>query len=638
MNVTRAKIRLNWIILIGILTMGLLAMSVYLLATGIDNVKVSSKRFETFILNGMKSDVRSEVLNRVDEIEYELRFIQDRENEVTKSKVQNMRDMLLNELEFKNVDISEMKSKVLEEFEIHVSVDTEYFFFALSKEGELLRSGTDSTFEGTSVVDLVDKNGVYYIREMLKAVDNPDGVYVTYDWPKVSGGEPLTKTSYCLYAPELDILIGTGSYLEDMEIDLKSNITKRLQFYYSGKNSYIFIHENDGTALVSGNSSYLGENMSQILDYDGVSIHDKCLEALKDSEDAFITYYYLNKETGSVSEKISYIKRIDQWDAYIGMGFYTDDLVQEIERYNEEFKKDHYRKTSVAISLLVVSYIALFLLIRRATSLQGNYLKQEDVIFEQLFQLSNDGILILSDSGEILYENRKINLLFNNNIEDYVNGSKLTLKSENEKVYRIENSLDRTYFIEISQEPIGFKGYDSLIYFFKDVTKAYLKSNKFEQLALIDELTQLPNRRKLVSDFDELSSIDPSEHEICVGIVDLDDFKKVNDVFGHTLGDEVLKLLGDVFKHRLRPEDTIYRYGGEEFVVILKNTSLKNAKAVLTEINKTLGIESEKQFSVKVTYSGGLVSYRGDSLYDTIKSADFKLYQAKRNGKNRIEI
>ncbi len=154
-----------------------------------------------------------------------------------------------------------------------------------------------------------------------------------------------------------------------------------------------------------------------------------------------------------------------------------------------------------------------------------------------------------------------------------------------------------------------------------------------------DQLTEIANRRGLIQAFDtEHARMQRSGGELSVGLLDIDNFKKLNDSLGHQTGDQALKFLANSVKQALRPMDTVARYGGEEFVVLLPQTNTEEAKTVLSRLQRTLTasffMHENKQ--VFVTFSAGVTLFRaGERLEETLDRADEALYEAKRTGKNR---
>jgi diguanylate cyclase len=154
-----------------------------------------------------------------------------------------------------------------------------------------------------------------------------------------------------------------------------------------------------------------------------------------------------------------------------------------------------------------------------------------------------------------------------------------------------------------------------------------------------DQLTQIANRRGLIASFEiESSRAQRNKTPLAVGLLDIDNFKLLNDTLGHQTGDEALKFLSSRVKQALRPGDLVARYGGEEFVVLLPGTPVEEAQAAVTRLQRGLSAElfmHEGRQSF-VTFSAGVTLHReGETLEAALERADVALYEAKRTGKNR---
>lgn len=128
----------------------------------------------------------------------------------------------------------------------------------------------------------------------------------------------------------------------------------------------------------------------------------------------------------------------------------------------------------------------------------------------------------------------------------------------------------------------------------------------------------------------------------CISMVDLDHFKTVNDRYGHPSGDKVLREAAQYFNGKIRPYDSICRYGGEEFLICLPHTSLKTAEKILDRVRKgfaSLSIASGEGRHIRITASFGVAKMAsGVAVNDTIARADKALYVAKRNGRNQVTV
>jgi len=159
------------------------------------------------------------------------------------------------------------------------------------------------------------------------------------------------------------------------------------------------------------------------------------------------------------------------------------------------------------------------------------------------------------------------------------------------------------------------------------------------EIATIDEKTGVYNNKffKTISEM-ELDKAKRGIGPLSILIIDLDNFKRLNDTYGHLIGDKVLQRLGFVLKENTRKYDIVSRFGGEEFVVLLPNTHISRAKIVCERLRRK--VEFDKEMSkYTVTMSGGITEYRkNDSIKRMQIRADKGVYKAKKLGKNRIEI
>ncbi|MBS0437148.1 MAG: diguanylate cyclase [Proteobacteria bacterium] len=157
-----------------------------------------------------------------------------------------------------------------------------------------------------------------------------------------------------------------------------------------------------------------------------------------------------------------------------------------------------------------------------------------------------------------------------------------------------------------------------------------------------DQLTQIANRRGLLQAFEgERSRVEREGAALAVGLLDIDNFKRLNDELGHAAGDEALRSLAAVVSKTLRPTDMVARYGGEEFVVLLPATPVDEGQQILTRLQRSLsgGLFMHENKQVFVTFSAGVTAYRaGESIEAALERADQALYEAKRTGKNRTCI
>jgi two-component system, cell cycle response regulator len=164
--------------------------------------------------------------------------------------------------------------------------------------------------------------------------------------------------------------------------------------------------------------------------------------------------------------------------------------------------------------------------------------------------------------------------------------------------------------------------------------------NEIKTLSIHDGLTGIYNHAFIVEALkDEVERSKRYGSLLSVALFDIDDFKKVNDTYGHLAGDAVLQKLADLFKGSLRAIDIVGRYGGEEFLAILPETDGINGYIVAERFREKIEKETFAygEETIKTTISGGVAHYtHGMDVNKLIKMADDNLYAAKREGKNRI--
>jgi len=198
-----------------------------------------------------------------------------------------------------------------------------------------------------------------------------------------------------------------------------------------------------------------------------------------------------------------------------------------------------------------------------------------------------------------------------------------------------------------SSEPNAFKKEDLSLFstMVSGISSLYIAYRSYQQvqhLSETDSLTALFNRRKFFEELHrEVERVSRYEAPLTLIMLDIDHFKKVNDEYGHQMGDEVLRTLSDVLRANTRKTDVVARYGGEEFIIMLTETPIKGALGVAdrikSEVEKTavLGAAVEINFTVSL----GLADFtQGDTVDTLVARTDQALYAAKKNGRNRVEL
>lgn len=204
---------------------------------------------------------------------------------------------------------------------------------------------------------------------------------------------------------------------------------------------------------------------------------------------------------------------------------------------------------------------------------------------------------------------------------------------DNEKV------IEWSYYTSWSREQLveRIKELEKLTQNLKEAEISLIEKNKFlKEISMEDCLTKVYNYRTIIEIIERQIKYSNCKGEtFCILMIDIDDFKSVNDNFGHVFGDEILIKISKEIKKNIRKNDYVGRFGGEEFIIIFNNTKLSEAIRISERIRRSIeGLEFFR--SLKITISGGVKEYSNESCKEIIDAADNFLYKAKGLGKNRI--
>jgi len=287
-------------------------------------------------------------------------------------------------------------------------------------------------------------------------------------------------------------------------------------------------------------------------------------------------------------------------------------------------------------------------------------LNSEEEISKTLLDLSLDGIYIENDRGQILDCNKSGHEMFGYTKKEMLNLSIKDLVPEEfahelpeiipddmatGEMYleRINKKKNGSLFpTEINSKYIYMNSEKRLIVFIRDITVKKQIENNLIEMSLRDELTKVYNRRYIMKKIqDEIFSSNINNFCFSLALLDIDDFKKVNDNFGHLFGDEVLIKFSNTIVKDLRETDSLGRIGGEEFIIIFPNTPLKKSHNILSRIKEKLNSILWGKNDFSLTFSAGLFEFNDQNIHkythkDIIKLIDDLMYKAKILGKNRI--
>ena len=311
---------------------------------------------------------------------------------------------------------------------------------------------------------------------------------------------------------------------------------------------------------------------------------------------------------------------------------------------------------------------------KSVNELREAILSNKDDFFSALENLSGAILILFDNEGKILDHSpslislvEKSDTLKGENISDLVvDNSQALLKGHGSKPVRIGLSDSRSNihlvsgFVMLVDESrrlflgvkIGLSAGDIMESMSKvtdelaSLTRELARKNKelqaankeIERLMNCDPLTGLSNRREFMNRLDkEIESLCSTCKPLSIIMADIDDFKEVNDTRGHPEGDRVLQLFAEILNEIISPRRTTVRYGGEEFIVMLPETTSEEATEIAEQVRKNFEKETEKKLGFTVTASFGVATFKpSDTKSSILKRVDDALYSAKSGGKNRV--
>lgn len=297
--------------------------------------------------------------------------------------------------------------------------------------------------------------------------------------------------------------------------------------------------------------------------------------------------------------------------------------------------------------------------IRKLRSL--NIAVLDDSLFElniinKIFKLNNIcNVDYYSDAKELIKCDKKYSIYLVDFILPNTSGEKVVFDIRKKAPYSLIISISAINNYKIVTNILS-SGVDDYIAkpFNEDIFIARLKANirtfalleklqkkniELNEMIKIDGLTTLLNHNTLYEKLEEeIKRANQYNNPLSILMLDIDKFKNINDKYGHQVGDKVLLKLSNLFKNKFRQLDILGRYGGEEFIAILPETTLESACILAEKIRKEVEKLEFDEKHLKITLSIGATQYTNENALELVKKSDIFLYKAKNNGRNRIEF
>jgi diguanylate cyclase (GGDEF)-like protein len=473
-----------------------------------------------------------------------------------------------------------------------VRYDGQNYFFAVDYNATMLSHPFIEN--GTDMRLVTDINGTFIVPKLLEETRKNNVGRLRYRWVRIGRTNmPVEKLTMCRNCGALHMILCSGIYLDDIrrQVEIRKNelLDKLREIVLNtriGKNGYLYIFD-ERKILIHPNRDMEG---LRIVDVRKTNKKHRIFDALKEAAKSGRPYRYKwdrpDDRHRYVYDKISWVRYVPSLDMYVASSVYVDDIASISRKLCYEI---YGLAGSILLLALLFGGFALGKIIHPVERL------------EKAAKRISEGNLDIRTNIRTSDELGKLSTAFDDMVE---------------RLQRQINELD-----ELVEK----------------------KTEAIRRLAVTDVLSGLYNRRYFNEKASELfrDALKEGRH-FSVLMIDIDDFKRINDDFGHLKGDEVIRIVGEVLRKTIRRSDKACRYGGEEFVILMPGTRSNEAFEVAERIRKNIkALVEEKLNGMKVSVSIGIaeVDFSQDvTIEDVMKRADEVLYRAKKEGKDKTVV
>ena len=510
------------------------------------------------------------------------------------------------------------------------------------------------------------------------------------------------KISYVVNYPNWEMVIGTGVLLDDINKiinDRKRSLLNELEEIVNttriGKSGYLYVFDYYGNVIFHPNSNVKEKNLYDFKNSSsGNSIAEDLINASLSNEGTLNYKWDKPNDKGNyIYNKISWIKYLPKQKLYVASSVYNEDLEESSKAMSMQIITLGF---AFLIILFLLSVYFFNKILSPLVSLSEYFLQAENGDYSVRSNINSDdeigmvshsfnkmvdkteklimnlekfvdnqeNIVILTDGKNFNFANKKMFKFsgfkdLEHFLSKYSSISEMFIHNDRffypEKIQGEDNWVDKILSIPPKERIVSMLGADYNIYAFavginefdentfiisfSDISENVIEQIKLEEQTIRDRLTNAYNREYFEKNYKKfINEFNSENSSLAIAFLDIDYFKKVNDTYGHDVGDTILIEFVKIIQKYSRRDDILIRWGGEEFILILKISSKHDLKKVLD--NLRIRISENKFSTVKhMTCSIGSSLYINDENIDeTIKRADVCLYEAKADGRDKVII
>jgi diguanylate cyclase (GGDEF)-like protein len=596
------KVLLTYVITI--LIIGFVGYSYYIF-TNISSINRETKVYYDKLISDKKMFVSNIVNIAIKEIENNYKAFQN--GEISEGLAKKLSINFINNIRYKNNDLNSYG-----------------YLWINTLNGTMIVDPPKPELNGKNVWDYKDKNGTYLFREMANVVKLNGEGFVHYCWAKIGDNNTKNcypKISYVKYFPQWDWIIGSGFYIDEIN-SVISAYKERIKKDIVITISYSILFGLFAT-IIAGFIFFI------IVYYITLNLKKIGEVSVK-----------LTKEDISPNLKLKYKSNdeigllIHNFNQFIDESYYLINFKKTIEE-DRDIDTVYSRIKNLLEEKFNIKEISIYEVNNSKNALKHIYSTDNKFFCKQE---------ILTDI--FLCRAVRTAKIINSEINKDICESFLTENKKNYICIPLIMGGVVAYVVQILFDEHGIDNdkLNRINKYLQEAAPVIELKRLFAQLkesTLKDPLTGLYNRRFL----DESAEVFASTAirrgtNLGVLMLDIDFFKKVNDIYGHNIGDRVLKVVSDIIRNSVRESDIVVRFGGEEFLVLLQDVSEESAVSVAEKIRKNIESKdiSTSSGNIRKTISIGVAIFPTDTnnFWECVKYSDVALYKAKNSGRNKV--
>ncbi|MDD2291499.1 MAG: EAL domain-containing protein [Aliarcobacter sp.] len=491
----------------------------------------------------------------------------------------------------------------------------------------------------------------------------PIGILTESDVVNLAQKHVDTNMNIALFSHKNLITFDSEDSLFDIVKSMKEENIRRAVIFDKTKKEYYIITSKEILDNVKGNYNLFLESKLKDVKNTFNSLNEAVIE-LFDNDEEQIIYWFNNKAKKlfdiKIDKNITSIIPATKWELIyekIRNNSFSENEIIEIE-------ENVFQLTIIYTKVLENSIIKLLFTniseITNTNKLIEKKLQLSDIVFEN----TTEGIIITNEKGEIISVNNAFSNITGYFFEEikYLNPKILKSGKHDREFYtnlwaelekngswkgeiwnRKKNGEIYPEWLNLSVVKDSNGKVLNYVALFSDITKIKNSNAKIEYLAHHDPLTNLPNRLLLKARLNKsIEKCNDSQQRLAIFFIDIDNFKMINDTYGHSIGDRIINLVAQRLQKNIRKNDTISRIGGDEFIIVIEDIiEQKNIQKIAQKIlNDFLEPIKLEEYLFDTTISMGISIYPNNGLNaeDLIKHADTAMYSAKNAGRNQFQF